>query len=45
VGFVIDTVSGEASLLIAAIFAIGTLAVALYSAKFTPVISTQESEH
>jgi len=45
VGFVIDTVSGEASLLIAAIFAIGTLAVALYSAKFTPIISTQESEH
>jgi MFS family permease len=45
VGFVIDTVSGEASLVIAAIFAIGTLAVALYSAKFTPVISNQESEH
>jgi len=45
VGFVIDTVSGVASLLIAAIFAIGTLAVALYSAKFTPVISNQESEH
>ena len=45
VGFVIDTVSGEASLAVAAIFALGTLLVALVSAKITPVISSQESEH
>jgi hypothetical protein len=45
VGFVIDTVSGQASLVIAAVFALGTLIVALSSAKITPVISSQGSEH
>ena len=45
VGFIIDSVSGEASLAVAGLCALATLGVALYSAKFTPVISTQESEH
>jgi MFS family permease len=44
VGFLIDTVSGQASLAVAAIFALGALSIALYSAKFTPVISSHESE-
>jgi MFS family permease len=45
VGYIIDVVSAEASLAIAAIFAAGTLVVALISARITPVISTQESSH
>jgi len=45
VGFVIDNISGQASLIIAAVFALGTLIVALASAKITPVISSHESEH
>lgn len=45
VGYIIDVVSAEASLAIAAIFAAGTLVVALLSARITPVISTQESSH
>lgn len=44
VGFLIDTVSPAASLSVAAIFAAGTLVVALLSASFTPVISNLESE-
>ncbi len=45
VGILIDTVSPEASLSIAALFALGTLIVALWSSKFTPVVSTAVSEH
>ena len=45
VGYIIDVVSAEASLAIAAIFAAGTLVVALISARITPVISTKESSH
>ena len=45
VGFIIDSVSGVASLAIAGLCALATLGVALYSAKFTPVISSQESKH
>ena len=45
VGFIIDSVSGVAPLAIAGLCALATLGVALYSAKFTPVISSQESKH
>jgi MFS family permease len=45
VGYIIDAVSGQASLAVAAIFAAGTMVVALISAKITPVISTRESDH
>lgn len=43
-GFVIDGVSAEASLLVAGICGLAATLVAWYSAKFTPVISSQPEE-
>ena len=45
VGVIIDNISPVASLAVAAVFALGTLIVALWSSKFTPVVSTAVREH
>jgi MFS family permease len=45
VGFLIDAVTAEASLVVAALFAAGAMFVALVTAKITPVISNKESAH
>ncbi len=43
-GFVIEGFSPEASLLVAGVCGLGATAVAWYSAKFTPIISSHHSE-
>jgi len=45
VGFLIDAVTAEASLVVAALFAAGAMFVALVTANITPVISNKESAH